>query len=54
MDSRISAWMSGSCSDSMLMVPLVWKPPIRTSRAVGSEFPTQVQGAGKLVRLDSY
>ena len=23
--------MSGSCSDSMLMVPLVWKPPIRTS-----------------------
>src|SRR5215813_13393881 len=31
MDSRTSSWMSGSCSPSMLMVPLVWKPPMMTA-----------------------
>ena len=31
MDSRMSSWMSGSCSPSMLMVPLVWNPPMMTS-----------------------
>ncbi|MBI2349211.1 MAG: hypothetical protein HYV05_11250 [Deltaproteobacteria bacterium] len=31
MDSRTSAWISGSCSPSMLTVPLVWKPPMMTS-----------------------